>query len=167
MFALLPLANVAHAQVVVYNHGKRVRVAHTASKTWSNFKTGVTKESRRIGHATTQGWNRMTRGVRNGYNSSSNFGRRIGNATTEGWNGLRHGVSNGYSNTSATTTYQQTYRPAYRTSMRTYTHSTMYRGRMMSQRKRDRLNYRTRLMRERLAREHRLERYHAQMARHR
>lgn len=149
IFALLPLANTASAQVTVYNHGKKVQVAKTTSKTWSNIKHGVTTESRRIGHATTEGWNGLKTG---------------------GFNGMTHGVSNGYNNpgtmSSTTTTYQSTYQPAYRTGTRTsYTRSTTY-GRTMSMRERARLN-RARLMRERIAREHRLQSYHARVARQR
>jgi hypothetical protein len=48
--ALLPLANSAHAQVTVYNHGQRVRVAQTASKDWSNVKAAVKGDTYKMTH---------------------------------------------------------------------------------------------------------------------
>ncbi|GEM_PF-3500904 len=59
IFAMLPFANVAHAQVVVYNHGHRVRVANTASKTWSNIKSDATTESHKVSNTATNDWNRL------------------------------------------------------------------------------------------------------------
>ena len=150
IFALLPLANNASAQVTVYNHGKRVRVAHTASTTWSNMRNGVTTESHRIGSATTQGWN----GLRHG-----------------GFNGMTRGVRSGYNNynnpstISTTVTDQNTYQPTYRTGTRTYMRSTTY-NRSMSSLNRARFS-RARLMRERIAREHQLQSYHARVMRQR
>ncbi len=140
IFALLPFANVAHAQVVVYNHGKRVRVAHAASQTWSKTRTGVTKESHRIGHATTQGWSGLKSGVRSGYSSTSSTTHRIGNATTRGWNGLKRGVSNGYSSPSTASAHSRM-----ATRSRLTTRTRLARERVL----RKRASYRARLARER------------------
>jgi hypothetical protein len=48
--AYLPLANSAQAQVVVYNHGQRVRVAQTASQDWSKIKARVKGDTYRMSH---------------------------------------------------------------------------------------------------------------------
>ncbi|MFI5201787.1 MAG: hypothetical protein ACHQNE_05330 [Candidatus Kapaibacterium sp.] len=62
--ALMPLANSAQAQVVVYNHGHRVRVAQTAKKDWSNIKSGTRTDYRKASNATTKEWSNIKSGVR-------------------------------------------------------------------------------------------------------
>ena len=48
--ALLPTVNSAQAQVVVYNHGHRVRAAQTAAQDWSDIKAGVRRDTYRMSH---------------------------------------------------------------------------------------------------------------------
>lgn len=62
--AFMPLGNSAQAQVAVYNHGQRVRVANTASKDWSNIKSGVRTGYNNASNATTKQWSNLKSGVR-------------------------------------------------------------------------------------------------------
>ncbi len=83
--ALLPLANSARAQVVIYNHGHPVRVAHAAKKEWSKVKSGARTGYHKAANATTREWSKAKSGARTGY-------RKAANATTKEWSKVKSGV---------------------------------------------------------------------------